>query len=168
MYFLDKEGDIMSEPIADAVPMDSLQVQSPDEDLQKKAHEWRNKSAQDLVNDIKAETKNKKVQLQIDMVLARVQEVCTRIAEYIEDVPRGMKYRNDEMRNIFEQVADAVREIPYSPRHSQALACAAKVDAAKIPDLYQATRDAGYEEGYRQALQKGAKHLTSDLDIDID
>jgi hypothetical protein len=147
---------------------ETLSVQEPDEDLKKQQFEWRNKSAQDIVNDIKGETKNKKVQLQIDTILARVEQTCEAVAYSVEDSVRKLGLDNVHLRNVFQDVAESIRHIPYSPRVALNYATSAKIDASKVPDISSEFKQMGFEEGFRSALQGKSQQLVSDVDIDID
>ena len=147
---------------------DIITVQDGEKDEQLKKNEWKNKSARNITDEVKSNTKSKKVQADIDMILLRVSETCEQLALYVEDIPRGMGYKNVEIKEVFENLAESIRCIPDAPRTAAKLACYAKTDARKIPDLYEATRKIGFEEGYLNALQSKPVKLTNDLDLDFD
>lgn len=128
------------------------------------AYKWRDHTVQEFLGLLKEDPEAVEV---CEALGRRLQEQCDKVASYIEDVPRGMSIKNEALREVFYQIAEAVRDIPSSPHTAAQRACVAKMDAARIPDLNAETRRAGYEEGYRDAQEKATK-FAGHIDIDID
>lgn len=133
----------------------------------KLGYEYRKKSLVQMLEDIKGLTDNKEIHNLTRFVLVRLTQYCEEVASYVNDIPRGMGVKQASLCDVFEQVAESIRDIADAPNLAMQRAQNAKFDAARIPEISGEVRREGYEAGYRDA-QKNRQSFTDDFDIDID
>ena len=130
-------------------------------------YKYRKQTVADLLGTLKAETRDPTLKEMVEALELKLTMLCDEVAAYVDDVPRKMNVNNSSLKDVFEQIAESIRDMPDSPRAALQRICNAQYDAQRIPDLSEATRRAGYEEGYRDAGQ-GQQTFVGDIDIDID
>jgi 3-hydroxyacyl-CoA dehydrogenase len=113
-------------------------------------HKYRKLTSVEVAEKIKEITDNKEIHDMVDQMFVKVANTCDEIAMYVESVPRHMNIKNQVLEEVFEQIAESIRDIPDGPRCALQRACNARYDAARIPELGSEIRRAGYEEGYRE------------------
>ena len=134
---------------------------------QNPGHTWRKKTARSLINDAKLASANPLVCQMLDFALMRFDQTCDAVAMHVADVPRGMGIKNNALRDVFEEIAEAVKYIPDGLDAAAGKAAEAKRDAADLPDLSAETKRIGFEQGYKEGVS-GAQSTLGDFDIDID
>lgn len=141
-----------------------LQVQEEDRKL---GHKYRKQSFCDIMKQLQKDLVDPQTRELVEVACIKLQAVCDEVGHYIEDVPRGMNVSNPGLRDVFEQLAECIRDLPSSPITSVQRACVARYDASRIPELSTETRRAGYEEGYRDA-RKASATVAGEFDFDLD
>jgi hypothetical protein len=133
----------------------------------KLGYEYRKKTLIQMLEDIKNLTDNNEIKNLAKFSLVRLHQYCEEVASRVDDIPRTMGMRHASLRDVFEQVAESIRDIPDAPQQAVLRAQNVKYDASRIPELSSEVRREGYEEGYRDG-RKNHVVFTDDVDIDID